>query len=351
MRMSDVVVLGSGAAGLAVAAADRGATVTLLESEAVAGGTTALSGAISWLPAHGRGAVTDTPAEALRYLAGFDTGDFDEAQSRVFVERARWEADEIERLSAVCRHTVPYPDYHAERPGGQPGGRALEPDPLVPEPAVARLVRPAPNVPVPITYAQLITGEIDPDEIRGGRQAAGVLTMGRALVGSLLAAALDRGVDLRLGVRARRLVRDGDRVVGVAGADGATVPGSVVLATGGFGRDPALARALPRCASASTWTASISTTAARTTFGASTPRRSGNGWTSSRLPPPSPAGPGVGWIASCTARRCATGPAIRLPSPTSGPTCAPWSSTAASTSSSTGSTCHGSRTASSSTGR
>ena len=48
----DVVVLGTGAAGLtaALAAADSGASVGIFEKSAFLGGTTAMSGGVIWMP-------------------------------------------------------------------------------------------------------------------------------------------------------------------------------------------------------------------------------------------------------------------------------------------------------------
>ena len=54
----DVLVIGSGAAGLATAitARKRGLDVVVIEKEPVFGGTTALSGGVLWIPMnhHGR---------------------------------------------------------------------------------------------------------------------------------------------------------------------------------------------------------------------------------------------------------------------------------------------------------
>ena len=72
-READIVVVGSGAAALsaALAAAVGGAKVIILEKAAALGGTTAMSGAGTWVPANHHmlaAGIADSKAEALTYL-------------------------------------------------------------------------------------------------------------------------------------------------------------------------------------------------------------------------------------------------------------------------------------------
>ena len=79
MESFDVVVLGTGAAGLcaALAAADAGATVGLFEKGELVGGTTALASAVAWIPNNKYAAaagVQDSREEALAYLSSLSHG-------------------------------------------------------------------------------------------------------------------------------------------------------------------------------------------------------------------------------------------------------------------------------------
>lgn len=77
----DVVVLGSGAAGLtaALVAKIHGARVTVLEKASQIGGTSAWSGGMIWIPnnPHMRAAgIADSRKEALTYLAALSHTSF-----------------------------------------------------------------------------------------------------------------------------------------------------------------------------------------------------------------------------------------------------------------------------------
>jgi hypothetical protein len=229
--MQTVAVIGSGASGLAaaLAAAQGGARVTVYEAEERLGGTTALSGGNAWLPGHD-GLPDDSAEAGLAYLRALSLGDSDDALLQVFAASAGPTAARLQRDTGLRLQPIPYCDYHAEFAGGrEQGGRTLEPQPYDPTPAAAALIRDAPNVTGPITYVELVGRDIDRSRL-AERRARGTLTLGRALLAGLLDACLELGVAFRTGVR----------VLERPGAD------AVILATGGFERDAALARAFLR---------------------------------------------------------------------------------------------------------
>jgi 3-oxosteroid 1-dehydrogenase len=229
--MRTVAVIGSGAAGLSAALAARlgGADVTVYERGERLGGTTALSGGNGWFPAN-RFLPDDTPELALAYLRAISLGDANDELLQVFVREASGAVDWLEAHTPIEWQPIPYSDYHAHLEGGrEQGGRTLEPQPILPTPRVKDLLRDAPNVSAPITYAELAGGDIDREGLKA-RMDQGIVTMGRGLLAALLEACLEAGVKIQAGVRVRALPE----------AD------AVVLATGGFERDPELSRAFLR---------------------------------------------------------------------------------------------------------
>lgn len=247
--MTSVVVVGSGSAGLtaAVAAAQAGAEVTVVERAPVLGGTTALSGGLAWMPANRLMAaegVDDSPAEAGKYLRALRLGDVDDELVDYFSEQASAVADWLESATTLRWQTVPYPDYHPELPGGKPGHRPLEPQPREVSPELDQRIRTAPNVSAPITYRELATGEFDRNEITA-RSRQGVITMGRSMIASLVEAAEATGAVIHVGTGVDALAQSGGTVNGVRIGE-EVLPGRVILASGGFERDPALVQAFLR---------------------------------------------------------------------------------------------------------
>src|ERR1700748_2999450 len=99
----DVVVLGTGGAGLtaALTAAVAGASVSVFEKAPTVGGTTAVSGGIVWIPAHNRSPDGElTVADALRYLRAQSFGSMDDELVETFVHTGPAMLEFVEEHSA-----------------------------------------------------------------------------------------------------------------------------------------------------------------------------------------------------------------------------------------------------------
>ncbi len=133
----DVIVMGSGAAGLTAAtlAHDGGAEVLLLEKAPLIGGTTGVSGGMPWIPINSHLAdvgVSDSREEALTYIRRLALGtEPDPALVETFVDTAPEMIDYLESKTPL-RMTAPpgFSDYYADQSGGKPAGRSLEPAPF-----------------------------------------------------------------------------------------------------------------------------------------------------------------------------------------------------------------------------
>jgi len=132
----DVIVVGSGAAGMvaALTAAHQGLSAVVIEKSAHFGGSTARSGGGVWIPNNEilkRDGVTDTTEAASTYLHTLVGDVVPPERIDTFLERGP------EMLSFVLKNTplkmcwVPnYSDYYPETPGGRPAGRSVEPLPF-----------------------------------------------------------------------------------------------------------------------------------------------------------------------------------------------------------------------------
>jgi 3-oxosteroid 1-dehydrogenase len=276
----DVVVVGSGAAGMtaALAAAKAGLSVVVLEKAACFGGSTARSGGGVWLPGNHalRAAGIDEPPERAReYLASI-VGDVVPA-----VRRDTFLAHGPEVLKFVCDHTPlkfrwvrDYSDYHPEAPGGRPGGRSVEPvafDGKLLGAELAHLEPPysAPPLGVPITQADYRWLSLLARHPRGsvrllklglqwlvGRvRGQRLLSMGQALAAGLRVGLAEAGVDVRLNTALADLQVEGDRVTGVVTAEGVIgARRGVILASGGFEQNLEMREKYQRAPIGTDWT-------------------------------------------------------------------------------------------------
>ena len=275
----DVVVVGAGGAGMSAAlfAAIDGAKVLLVESTEYVGGTTAYSGATTWVVGTRHAPKVnpqDTLDQAERFL-DLAVGDrTDRSVRRAFLDNGADAVAKIEDHSHVkYRPRDFHPDYLSELEGSTTCGRALEPLPFDGR-LLGKdfdLVRP------PIPEFTVLGGVmVDRDDIiqllafnrkwwgswstfkyvtrtmlrhvsdrlsgpRGTR-----LVMGNALIGRLLLSLRERGVTLLTEARVTHLLRSraGSGAVDtlVISQHGATrtihAKGGVILASGGFNRHP-----------------------------------------------------------------------------------------------------------------
>jgi succinate dehydrogenase/fumarate reductase flavoprotein subunit len=243
----DVVVVGSGGAGLtaALAAAKEDARVLVVESRELVGGATGISAGAAWIPNHGFSTkdlkVEDSLDQARRYIYGQGRDqDLDHDLVEKFLETGPHVARFIEEHTSFGWIPTIWPDYRSDIDGASVG-RALFPGPYSPEGLgeARKFVRPA-----------LTTGMAKnplPFWLLGGIGIDDVWLAGPALVGALLEANLHNGVDVRVEAPATRLIADESGVHGVVvHANGVehTVRANrgVLLTTGGFESSPELTK-------------------------------------------------------------------------------------------------------------
>ncbi|MFF3615124.1 3-oxosteroid 1-dehydrogenase [Streptomyces sp. NPDC002580] len=132
----DVVVVGSGAAGMtaALTAAKQGLSCVVLEKAPTFGGSAARSGAGIWIPNNPvilAAGVPDTPAKAASYLAAVVGPDVSADRQRAFLGNGPAMISFVMANSPLrFRWMDGYSDYYPELPGGLPNGRSMEPDQL-----------------------------------------------------------------------------------------------------------------------------------------------------------------------------------------------------------------------------
>lgn len=269
----DVVVIGAGAAGLAAAlfAAIENQKVLVIERTEFIGGTSALSGATTWVPnTHHSKKVNDSDSpEAVRDFLTAAVGNHSSAaQRQAFLDAGPRAIATLEQNSEVqFRPYATHPDYEQQHAGATMRGRALEPLPFDGRALGADLKYIRPPIPEftifggmmvdrtdinhllamkktgkSLVHALKILGHYGRDRLAGQRRGTR-LVMGNALIGRFLKSLLDRGVDVVVSTEVTDLVSADGTVTAITAETGATrrrinVRKAVVLAAGGFGRHP-----------------------------------------------------------------------------------------------------------------
>jgi 3-oxosteroid 1-dehydrogenase len=269
-RDTDVLVLGSGSAGLvaALTAAAQGLRVTVLEKTDRLGGTTAMSGAGTWVPANHHAAaagIEDSVEEALTYIRAAAPEGWAETEAplwEAFVRAAPEMLKFVEARTPLRFALTPEPDPLRTLPGAKLRGRMVSPLALSRWRAgrFAFRIRRS-TIPEIFTYHEAVTTDIYHKPYSTALSLAPRLLWrwlvnargkGTALVTGLLRGCLDAGVQVVLSARAVELTQDATgavtgAVVERGGARDVWSAGAgVVIATGGFEWDAEmLARHFP----------------------------------------------------------------------------------------------------------
>jgi 3-oxosteroid 1-dehydrogenase len=256
----DVLIVGSGSAALAAAltAAAGGLRVLVLEKTSWLGGTSAMSGGATWVPAnhHARAAgLADSPAEALTYLRASAPEGWQASEDALW---ARFSAaagpmlESLETHSPLRFELTGEPDPLLQHPGAKASGRMLAPRSLraggLGLGALRKRLRPSP-LPQCYSYREIITLDVYHHPFASALQLApkllwrwltGVRSKGAALILGLLAGCRRHGCEFELEARVSELQQDGTgRVTGAWALQCGSwlqinARRGVVLASGGF---------------------------------------------------------------------------------------------------------------------
>ncbi len=263
-REYDVVVVGSGAAGMtaALTAAHRGLSVVVLEKAAHYGGSTARSGGGVWIPGNKALLASGRPddRDAARTYLHSIIGDVVPAEMiDTYLDRGAEAFDFVLDHTPLKMKWVPgYSDYYPEAPGGLGEGRSCEPKPFNGKILGAELA----NLEPPYAKAPLNVVVMQADFVRlnlirrhpkgmmramrvGARTYLAKFTgkhllgMGQAIIAAMRKGLLDANVPVLLNTPLTDLVMTDGRVTGVKALENGepvtfTARYGVVLGSGGF---------------------------------------------------------------------------------------------------------------------
>jgi 3-oxosteroid 1-dehydrogenase len=271
----DLLIVGSGAGAMtaALAGRDGGADVLLIEKGEQYGGSSAMSGGGLWVPCNhiSRAAgVEDSPEEAWKYLKGCVGDGASDERLHAYLDASP------EMVKYLCENTHAdfisldeYSDYYPRVEGSKPGGRCLDPvningrvlgDEFVKMRESAPQQQILGRISMTIPEARISLARTSgwvwtimrlffkyafdiPWRFKSGRDRN--LAMGNALIGMLRRSLMDRDIPIWLETPARKLILEGDRVVGVEAEQAGQririrARKGVILAAGGFEANQAM---------------------------------------------------------------------------------------------------------------
>jgi len=232
----DLVAVGSSGGGLtaAILGHDLGLSTVVLEKADAIGGGTAISGGAIWIPFNHHMlemGIQDSREDTLQYIRGVSMGHHDEDILAAYIdtgpEMVRY-LEEHTTLKMSCEDDGSRTEYCADAPGGKPMGRKIWPDPEVMPPILEEAEK-----------AHPLLAKVRTDPVRYLIGPRDPWIQGRGLIGPLVLACIDRGIDIITSARGRELVVQDGKVIGIrAEREGRDffVRGKkgVLLATGGF---------------------------------------------------------------------------------------------------------------------
>jgi succinate dehydrogenase/fumarate reductase flavoprotein subunit len=265
----DVVVVGSGAGGMAAAltASIEGRSVLLVEKSARIGGSTAVSGGAVWAPLNAQSEKVghpDTFEKVWTYMQN-TVGDAAPADMQLaYLQACAGMVDFFEKHTDVKLVARSYsPDYYPDREGAALGGRSLDPamfdgrllghkfselrDPLREFMVLGGMMITMTDAKHLLAVTRSFTSWREgmklviryfSDRLRGYHRGTR-LVLGNALAGRLFKSVLDREIDYWLNAPLRQLLLRDGRVNGISLVrNGQTVlvraRQGVIVATGGF---------------------------------------------------------------------------------------------------------------------
>lgn len=269
-HLTDVIVVGSGSAGMvaALAAREHGLEALIIESTDLIGGNSAISGGGLWIPNNHivRQKGPDTAEEARTYLDWcLDNADHPnapgEASSRErrdsFLKNGPDMVKWLEDLGMEWHYGKGYSDYYPEKPGGKPQGRGLEAKKFDSKRLgiwADKLRYSVKGIALHTTDAvKLSLATRTPGGFLGAAKAVGIdsilpmlvgkrmVGLGDALIGRLLELVLNRTIPIWLSSPMTELIVEDGKVTGaVVEREGKTLrvgaTRGVMLASGGFER-------------------------------------------------------------------------------------------------------------------